>query len=193
MLGKISWPAAGKLAGPPRAGITGPRSALECKNYDQGGVGLGIVVALDKPSNITSASYGGGEILAKYAISGPFSARSSPIPVSSPAKAKGMGMGMEMEMEMEGREGLDEEFTYVTCHGPNKSVSSTRVYYDRGDGRNRIQLCDGLGRKVGVFKISSSPARLYEDTCPLESDSDFLSSCHLCRKALHGEDIYMYR
>ena len=158
------------------------------KNYDQGGVGLGIVVALDKSNKSTSgSSNGGGEIfLPKYAISGQFSTRSSPIPVGSPVKATANQM----------REALDEEFTYVTSHGPNKSVT-TRVYYDRGDqygttsGHNRIELRGGVGPKLVVFKIS--PARLFDDQCSYGTDSDFLSSCHLCRKALHGKDIYMYR
>lgn len=157
------------------------------KSYDQGGVGLGIVVALDKSNKNITISSGGGEIfLAKYAISRQFSNRSSPIPVGSPVKAKANQM----------REALDEEFTYVTCHGPNKSIT-TRVYHDRDDqygtitGHNRIELRGGVGSKLSVFKIS--PARLFDDRCSYGTDSDFLSSCHLCRKALHGKDIYMYR
>nr|GMD30268.1 protein mard1 [Ipomoea batatas] len=43
--------------------------------------------------------------------------------------------------------------------------------------------------RPSVFMIS--PARLGDiPACP---DSDFLSSCHLCRKKLSGKDIYMYR
>lgn len=201
MIGKRSRPAIGKLAGAIRSGIvdlaTSPRSPLDftpspkgLKSYDQGGVGLGIIVAMENPNNLSS----GGEILAKYALCGPLSGRSSPIPVSPCSSKNKRGINSDNNDSIEMMEGLEEEFTYVTCHGPNKSVT-TRVYYDDGEygnttGHNRIGFSGGeTSRNIGVFRIS--PARLFEDPCG--SNSDFLSSCHSCRKSLHGKDIYMYR
>ncbi|KAJ8430785.1 hypothetical protein Cgig2_023279 [Carnegiea gigantea] len=200
MLGKRSRPTIGKLAGALRSGIvdltTSPRSPLEfktmsprgLKNYDQGGVGLGIVVALDKSSN----GPGRGEILAKYALCCPLSTPSSPIPVS-PGSAKNTHGINSNDSSVEMMEGLEEELTYVTCHGPNNSIT-TRVYYEDGKygntvGCNRGGFSGGVGRNFGVFKIP--PARILDDQCG--SDSYFLSFCHLCRKTLHGKDIYMYR
>ncbi|GAB4838093.1 hypothetical protein Ancab_027624 [Ancistrocladus abbreviatus] len=198
MLGKRSRPAIGRLSGSLRPAGTSdtamsPKSPLDCKtqsprgmkNYDQGLVGLGIVVALDKSGSTTG---GGGEILVKYAVSGQFNGRSDPIPVN-PTKNFGKPCGCYEESS--------ENYTYVTRRRPDKSV--TRVYYDGGEhGRGRVDVDrgnsvdsdDGCGNGGG-FKISPTMYGGYGDSggCP----SDFLSWCHLCRKTLHGKDIYMYR
>ncbi|XP_074280800.1 FCS-Like Zinc finger 13-like [Silene latifolia] len=169
MLGKRSrLSTIGKLAGALRSSgivesVTSPRSPLDCgmqsprgqKNYDQqGGVGLGIIVSLHNNSNNTSKSR--GEIIAKYALC---------IKKSNECEAKDNAK--------------EEEFTYVTSHGTEKSIT-TRVY------------CPAINQSIGVFDISSSPARLFDDSYR-SSDYDFLSSCQLCRKTLHGKDIYMYK
>lgn len=198
MLGKRTRPAISisKIAGALRsAGFvdssTSPRSTLDCnmqsprspKYYDQqGGVGLGIVVALNNNSNNSNSSKSGGEILAKYTLYGQFSCRSNPIPM---IKSSGTTTPNSREYEYEVKDNMiEEEFTYVTCHGPKKSTS-TRVYY------NGTEYSHVMGRSInhnmGVFNISS-PTTLFDDRC-----NDFLSSCHLCRKTLHGKDIYMYR
>ncbi|KAK8602392.1 hypothetical protein V6N12_052201 [Hibiscus sabdariffa] len=110
------------------------------KRYDVGGVGLGIVAAMDKSSGSC-----------KHAVC------SSNLIVVNPGK------------NCDGFKEDLEEITYVISHGSGKS--STKVYYDGGE--------DGHG------------ARFVEDVS--FPTSDFLSSCHLCRKQLHGRDIYMYR
>ncbi|KAL4589389.1 hypothetical protein LXL04_002295 [Taraxacum kok-saghyz] len=81
----------------------------------------------------------------------------------------------------------EEEYTIVTRHMPNNSY--TKVYdggfvYEGYAVRNN-------GIKVepsSLFDIS--PARLDVKGHP---EPDFLSFCHLCKKKLHGKDIYMYR
>ena len=201
MLGKRSRPAIGKLAGVLKSGIvdsiTSPRSPLDCKvlqsprrlkNYciDQkgGGVGLGIIVALDnKSSGSTKNDVGscGGEILAKYAICSQNWSRWNPINVKNPSYVQNDEKNLCIEDEM-----LEEEFTYVTCHGANKSTTRVRVYYCGNEFAHQPKVCD----KISVFNISS-PAKFSDDFC--DSESDFLSSCYLCKKGLHGKDIYMYR
>ncbi|KAA8534751.1 hypothetical protein F0562_029807 [Nyssa sinensis] len=197
MIGKKSRPVIGKLAGSFGSGnraagytdvVTSPRSPLELKiqsprgvnSYDLGGVGLGIVAALDK-------SGGGGQIQITKAVCGLNLNRSNPIPVNSVKNSSRFRGEME-EMEMDSL----ENYTYVTCHGPNKSY--TRVYWDGGEysrnGHDRIDFDRSKKLDVGVFAIS--PARLGEDNTRFTA-SDFLSSCHLCQKKLHGKDIYMYR
>lgn len=206
MLGKRSRPAIGKLAEVLRSGIvdtiTSPRSPLDCRTlqsprglksnyYDPhgGGIGLGIVVALD---NTSSCNVGcGGEILAKYAICNQISNRSNPINVTRSneiKKEKNSKIGMVRHEEQEMMDGFEEEFTYVTCRGPNKST--TRVYYGGDEFGRQRSLGPKVSKKIGVFNISS-PARFSDDFC--NSDLDFLSSCHSCKKGLHGKDIYMYR
>ncbi|XP_050219955.1 FCS-Like Zinc finger 14-like [Mercurialis annua] len=136
------------------------------KNYDLGGVGLGIVAALEKSGN------GGHEILAKYAIFSP-SYRSDPIPVKIHKEI------LDLDMDMDS---LEEDYTYVTRHGDdNKSL--TKVFYDHG-GHNI--LFDSR------IESSSSSARLVDEVS-LYPTSDFLSSCYLCKKKLQGRDIFMYR
>lgn len=209
MLGKRSRPAIGKLAGVLRSGIidtmTSPKSPLNyralqspksLKSYyydQQGGVGLGIIVALDNKSSC-NVGCPGGEILAKYAIRSQFSTRSNPINVSPSNKTKIekniLNGKLRKEKEEEMMEVFDEEFTYVTCRGPNKSTT-TRIYYDGVSEYGHHQsIGPKISKKIGVFNISS-PARFSDEIC--NSDSDFLSSCHLCRKGLHGKDIFMYR
>lgn len=173
---------------------TSPRSPLDykiqsprgLKNYDLGGVGLGIVAALEK-----SGGDGGHEVLAKCAICSPNLNRSHPIPVHSGKVCERFKGGGFEEMEMESL----ENYTYVTSRGPNKSF--TKVYYDGVEhgniGHDRTGF-DGRCNKFGVIPMSKeSPARFVEEDVSVYPTSDFLSSCHLCRKKLHGKDIYMYR
>ncbi|GAV76245.1 DUF581 domain-containing protein [Cephalotus follicularis] len=191
MLGKGPRPMIGKLSelfvSGYRAGIldvaTSPRSPLDykiqsprgLKSYDVGGVGLGIVAALEKSSN------GGHEILAKYAICTSNLNRSNPIPVNSGKNCDGARGAVE-ELGMDSL----EDYTYVTCHGHNKSI--TKVYYDGGDRKGS----EHVRSKFDIGVVEESPARFMEDFLAYPT-SDFLNSCHLCMRKLHGKDIYMYR
>ncbi|CAI9780378.1 unnamed protein product [Fraxinus pennsylvanica] len=149
------------------------------KKYDFCGVGLGIVAALD-----TSCE-------GSLALCGRNLNRSNPVPVNSPRNSTRFRVGLE-EMEMDNSE---EDYTIVTCHGPNKSY--TKVYFDgdehgrKGDDRTpfRIQHNNIKTKRASVFDIS--PASSIE--AAEFPASDFLSSCHMCQKKLHGKDIYMYR
>lgn len=76
-------------------------------------------------------------------------------------------------------ESLEEEYTIVTRHMPDNSY--TKVY----DGGF---VYEGYVTSKSLFDIS--PARLDVKEYP---EPDFLSFCHLCKKKLHGKDIFMYR
>ncbi|XP_058729760.1 FCS-Like Zinc finger 14-like [Vicia villosa] len=149
------------------------------KNYDLSSVGLKIVAALD--NNKTC------DVLPKHAVCTSNLNRSRPIQIQSAKNSNGFqldysNMNDGNEIDMENLEELeDEEFTYVTCHVPNKTF--TKVYYD-GEVRKQ-QGCNNNNNVVGVVR-SSEPE-------PLFPTSNFLNSCHLCGKNLHGKDIYMYR
>ncbi|KAK4483703.1 hypothetical protein RD792_010905 [Penstemon davidsonii] len=178
MLGKKSKPVIGILAGSLVSGnksaVAGPtRSHFESKSqspkglktFDLGGVGLGIVAALDKS----------GEIPANKPLFSRNLSRSNPIPVNSP---KNYWRNREASDEMD--MGSLEEYTIVTSHRPNKSY--TKVY-----GNDfRIKKCN----RGSVFHIS--PAKLGEIGGGVPP-SDFLSSCNMCQKKLHDKDIFMYR
>jgi len=136
------------------------------KNYDLGGVGLGIVVALDKSNEVAAR-----EVLPKHAVCTSNLNRSGPIPVHYTKNPD------EFDVE---------EYTYVTCHVPNKTF--TKVYYDGGEGEIRRHYNNS---NVGVLR-RTEPQPLIEPESSYPTSS-FLSSCHLCGKKLHGKDIYMYR
>ncbi|XP_075509615.1 FCS-Like Zinc finger 13-like [Primulina tabacum] len=195
MLGRKSNPVIGILAG---SFVSGSKSGLVDvatsstslqehkntsprgpKNFHLGGVGLGIVAALGNAHDETPSN---------KALCGRNSRRSNPIPVTSPKNSSRIGREFD-EMEIENH---SEEYTIVTFHGPNES--HTKVYgIDHGQGGDyrtpfRIQRSNKCER-ASVFHIS--PARFGAIAgIPAE---DFLSSCDMCKKQLHGEDVYMYR
>ncbi|XP_057767556.1 FCS-Like Zinc finger 14-like [Salvia miltiorrhiza] len=185
MLGKTSKPVIEILTGSLCSGAGSPRSQIQSprglKSLDLGAVGLGIVAALEK------SGAGRDGIPALF---GRNLTRSSPIPVNSPKNCCRSRREAE-EMQMDSL----EEYTIVTCHGPNKSY--TKVYSDaaaeggrKGDERAPFRIQNGKkSNRAAVFHIS--PARGV-DTGGVPTP-DFLSSCDLCQKKLHGKDIYMYR
>ncbi|KAK6944714.1 Zf-FLZ domain [Dillenia turbinata] len=191
MLGKRTPPVIGKppelLVSCNRSKVidisTSPRSPLDfktrsprgLKNYDLGKVGLGIVAALEEKAGDCAS----GEILAKYALANSNSHRSDPIPVKN-------NRGNSRRSCERYDESL-ENYTIVTFHRPNNK-SVTKVYLD-GHGEERRHGSSSNNRS-SVFNISPMKSRDEVSGFPA---SDFLSSCHLCRKRLQGKDIYMYR
>ena len=196
MLGKGPRPIIGKLSELLVSGnracfldmATSPRGPLELKmesprglkNYDLGGVGLGIVANLEKSKD------GGREILAKYVVGCSNLNRSSPIPVNSSKSGCNRYKVCE-ELEV----GCEENYTYVTCHGQGKSF--TKVLYEEDgyvrSGHERKDL-ERSNNKLSTVK-DSRPR--YEEDFSAYPTTYFLSCCQLCNKNLHGKDIYMYR
>eukprot|EP00262_Sarcandra_glabra_P008438 TRINITY_DN2196_c0_g1_i2.p1 TRINITY_DN2196_c0_g1~~TRINITY_DN2196_c0_g1_i2.p1 ORF type:complete len:233 (-),score=25.05 TRINITY_DN2196_c0_g1_i2:595-1293(-) len=141
------------------------------RNYEGGVVGLGIVAAMNETSDFSDTKSNRPAIMA-------VSPRSQPIPIVS-AKFRGGG-GAVSVLEMEEME-MSESYTCVISH--NSSVKKREYfdkYYDGMDGN--------YWPNPGVF-LASQP----DNSSPAFSTPDFLSSCHLCRKKLHGLDIFMYR
>lgn len=173
---------------------TSPRSPLDLKiqsprgmkTYDLGGVGLGIVAALEKSGD---RDFPVGCTICSSNLN-----RSNPIPV----------MNSINNYNKNKEEFLDEEslenYTYVTCRLPNNKPF-TKVYYDSGDNNNNNiygrsiinHRKNDLGRCDNQMSIFDSPSVRSGEEFSSFPTSDFLSSCHLCRKKLHGKDIYMYR
>ncbi|KAL6222084.1 hypothetical protein ACLB2K_005476 [Fragaria x ananassa] len=194
-LGKKPLPMIGKLSemlvSGNRAGFldvgSSPRGPLDLKmhspspspralkSYNVGGVGLGIVAALEK------SSHNNGR--AKYAVCSHSSNRSDPIPVNSGQKSD------EGLHELE-EEDSEENYTFVTCHGRNKSI--TKVYYDGGDCRTGTEH-HVSSATCHVNHKHNHNQNHKQKQAPVYPTSDFLSSCHLCSKKLDGLDIYMYR
>ncbi|XP_030530542.1 FCS-Like Zinc finger 14-like [Rhodamnia argentea] len=181
---------AGLLESAVAAAAASPRSPLNFRIqsprgprcYDLGGVGLGIVAALEKPGDAKIL------LLPKNCACRPGSAR--PGPKRAGPSAAGVRAGAAVDDDM-------EDYTYVTFHGPNQSF--TMVYDGEGE-------CDGIGhggcrKSGGGLGESMRPAGGVGGggggggggEGPVFQTLDFLNSCELCGKKLHGEDIYMYR
>eukprot|EP00268_Persea_americana_P052225 TRINITY_DN58411_c0_g1_i1.p1 TRINITY_DN58411_c0_g1~~TRINITY_DN58411_c0_g1_i1.p1 ORF type:complete len:246 (+),score=34.28 TRINITY_DN58411_c0_g1_i1:319-1056(+) len=166
--------------------ISSPTSPVESKNRssngwrdrDLGGVGLAIVAALDKSST---------EIGAKLIVGSLSLSKSDPIPIGLRKNSyKSRGGFDELR--------CSESYTFVTSHVSNKTTI-TRVGCDGregggGGGEFHGSEFDRRLRNFGMF-FASPPG--FIDEIPATHKADFLSSCYLCRKKLHGKDIYMYR
>ncbi|KAL5697250.1 hypothetical protein ACHQM5_030886 [Ranunculus cassubicifolius] len=158
----------------PQFRIVSPRSL---KNSD--GIGLGIVVALEKSGDVQTI---------KNPLEVSKESRSIPIPTSGSAKVH-----TKCRKPIEEMEKLEcmESYTCVTSRIPNKSFS--KVYYgeeDGGVGHERSGYDEMNWKNTSVFY--ESPPRVVEPVMAFPR-LDFLSSCYLCKKKLHGVDIYMYR
>ncbi|KAF8027936.1 hypothetical protein BT93_E0766 [Corymbia citriodora subsp. variegata] len=199
LIGKLSdlLVSGGRAGSPPSSfsdPVASPRSPLDLRvqsprgprGYDLGGVGLGIVAALERS----------GGASARRCVCGPGLSRA---PATAAAAArKGCGAGLLGGGGGGGFEDVEvdcpDNYTYVTCHGPDKSF--TKVYYDGGLDcpRQHERSCRGAVADDGVSRGPSSKiASEEEEGFPVFQALDFLSSCHLCGKNLHGRDIYMYR
>ncbi|KAE8687578.1 Oligouridylate binding protein 1B isoform 1 [Hibiscus syriacus] len=95
-----------------------------------------------------------------------------------------------------GLEGLEvddnsEDYTFVISHhGHGKS--STKVYINEEQRHDRNGFFSGAVKETPLSpSLTEAAARFVEDE--EYPTSNFLSSCHLCKKKLHGQDIYMYR
>ena len=158
------------------------------RNFVQGGVvGLGIVAAMTDLTRQTKADV--------------TRAPPIPIPIVSSAKAatanfKGRLSDLAFEDEVDE---LSESYTCVISHLGTKFEK--RVYFDDkldgvvgcgggGGGGGGGDCCVVSDRRVGVF--SASPVNFGDAYMEIWT-ADFLSSCYLCEKQLHGLDIFMYR
>ncbi|XP_059316189.1 FCS-Like Zinc finger 14-like isoform X2 [Lycium ferocissimum] len=178
MIGKRTSPVIGMITGSSVSGnrtgtiygATSPRSPLDFKIQSPRGLkaynnfgGVGLAIVASLDDNKD------GAIKVNKPVYNTSSIKSIPIPGNSTD--------------------LDnfEDDTVVTCRGPDKK-SYTRVYCNGSVQENR-RSTDRKQKCSSVFDIS--PTRFGD--FPRYPDSDFLSSCHLCNKKLHGKDIFMYR
>lgn len=177
--------------------IGSPRSPFELsskiqspkglKSYEFGGVGLGIVVALDK-SNNDFVEY---EVVPKHVCTPKTNQSGEPItiPIQNHQQQNG-NFANEILV------GSPEDYTYVTYHDEsNKPI--TKVFYDGGEESGILKhdcyTSENINNNnVGVFK-RSPPTQTLAQAEPSYPTLDFLNSCHLCKKNLHGKDIFMYR
>ncbi|KAI5348391.1 hypothetical protein L3X38_001278 [Prunus dulcis] len=154
-----------------------PNSIKSPRNFQEGVVGLGIVAAMTDLSNPNEVA------------SSEKSPRSSPIPIVSAAKpAANFRGGFNMERPGVVVDELSESYTCVISHFGN-NLTRKRVYFD--DKLSGV-VNDPSSGVVASGVFSASPVSVGEVGREFWA-SDFLSSCYLCNKQLHGLDIFMYR
>ncbi|KAH1115494.1 hypothetical protein J1N35_008872 [Gossypium stocksii] len=135
-------------------------------NFQYGVVGLGIVAAMTDSTHTHQS------------ICFAPSPRSTPVPIVSSVKAApSFGGGFDSEKFDE----LSDNDTCVISHFGDNLIKNQFAFGD--DNKN----CSG-------FTAASSPRKNNMGQFKREFWSDgFLTSCHLCKKELHGLDIFMYR
>ncbi|XP_058068496.1 FCS-Like Zinc finger 13-like [Magnolia sinica] len=140
------------------------------RNFDAGVVGLGIVAAM------SDGGGGGSSHDAFPARIAAHSPRSVPIPIAAAARS---GRRVLAAAEVEETEELSESYTCVISR-VGSELTRKREYFERAEAVDGTG-CNYLGNS-GVF-VTSPPVMM----------ADFLNACYLCRKKLHGRDIFMYR
>ncbi|KAF9615491.1 hypothetical protein IFM89_023860 [Coptis chinensis] len=141
-------------------------SSKSPRNFEYGVVGLGIVAAMNDAHQDVISSVKTTTKLDKMSKSEPI-----PIVLSKPV--------VEKDEVME----LSESYTCVVS---NLGHGRKKEYFDD----ERISGKSGY-RGGGVF--FTSPLKDTGQGIMLFQSADFLTSCYLCKKKLHGLDIFMYR
>ncbi|KAL0374674.1 UNVERIFIED_CONTAM: FCS-Like Zinc finger 14 [Sesamum radiatum] len=163
---------------------TGANKSPKIFEEPNGVVGLGILAALENqdPDSIT-----GGVRSAVLAIS-PKSA-SNPIPILS----NKIFSEDDSSKKLSGDEmGVDEEYTCVISHVGENLIKKEYFETDllgNNNGSQRVSVVKGNG---GGYEAVSASGGAGGGIAALAID-DFLDSCFLCKKRLHGLDIFMYR
>ena len=149
--------------------FSNPNPTKSPRNFQDGVVGLGIVAAMTDSTH------------AHQAICFAPSPRSTPIPIVSSAKATA---NFRCGLDSENFDEFSENYTCVISHVGDNLIKK-HVYF--GDDKKNCSVftasySSSLPRKhnIGQFKDE-----FWSD--------DFLTSCHLCKRGLHGLDIFMYR
>ncbi|KAF5469358.1 hypothetical protein F2P56_013439 [Juglans regia] len=159
-----------------------PNPSKSPRIFQGGVVGLGIVAAMTDLSPKAPDN---------FAVVSP---RSAPIPIVSSAKAAANFRGPLNDGERGGDvDEMSESYTCVISHLGSNFVEK-RIYFD--DKLDAVvgdccgATCVVSGRGVRMF--SASPVNVDEFEREFWT-ADFLSTCYLCKKQLHGLDIFMYR
>ncbi|CAF2084209.1 hypothetical protein HID58_021906 [Brassica napus] len=166
---------------------TSPRCPLDMmfpspggsKRYDDdGGVGLGIVAALEKSGVIR---------INRQEIS----SRQNPVYYSGSGSNRSNPVHCHRRNQFEAEIELSEEYTCVTSRRDGVS----KVYYNDDEFEFRDDRPEGDRRERRLDKSTETAeesAAKKRDVLMRDSQ-EFLSLCCLCKKKLRGKDIYMYK
>ncbi|KAJ4916162.1 hypothetical protein Rs2_01712 [Raphanus sativus] len=160
---------------------TSPRSPLDMrlpspgtssKRYDDGGVGLGIVAALEKSGGVVRIN--------RQEIS---SSRQNPVYYSGSGSNRSNPVHCARRNQFHAEIELSEEYTCVTSRRDGVS----KVYYrdDKFEFRDNRSESDRNERRLDTSTAKKRDV--------LRDSQEFLSLCCLCKKKLGGKDIYMYK
>ncbi|XP_075517495.1 FCS-Like Zinc finger 13-like [Primulina tabacum] len=150
-----------------------------------GAVGLGILAALEQQDDEDPIFRNVVLAISPKSLKYPIRVRGN----ENFSKNNEVSVKLSVE-EME----LCEEYTCVISHdGENLTRKREYFYADsvgNNDGFHGVSAVDGNGGGFGVVSDSSVD---FGSEMTTFWTSDFLTSCFLCKKLLHGLDIFMYR
>lgn len=156
-----------------------PSKTLKSPKIFQGEViGLGIVAAMNTDNDSREAFFSPKSSRAAVLALSP---RSQPVQIVSagkPADKSKAVPNLEKDEMVQ-----SESYTCVISHFGNNIIEK-REYFDDSAGNTSYWISSG--------GFSASPIKNSEAATEFRT-ADFLSSCHLCKKKLHGLDIFMYR
>ncbi|KAA8535863.1 hypothetical protein F0562_030817 [Nyssa sinensis] len=174
------------------------------KNFEPNGVvGLGIVAAMNELDNAHDPFFSAKSSRAAILAVSP---RSTPIPivninnssasakVSGAAKFSGGDGGERPNLEEEEDMELSEGYTCVISHVGNNLIKK-REYFD-GNLANGAESTTSYWVSSAYASPPPRPQSRGGDATARATafqTADFLNSCYLCKKKLHGLDIFMYR
>ncbi|XWS24713.1 hypothetical protein CRYUN_Cryun27aG0007100 [Craigia yunnanensis] len=147
--------------------FSNPNPTKSPRNFQDGVVGLGIVATMTDSTHT------------RQAICFAPSPRSTPIPIVSSAKPAANFRG---GLNSENFDELSENYTCVISHfGDN--LMKKHVHF--GDDKKNCSVFTASFTSPGKNSIGQFKREFWSD--------DFLTSCHLCKRKLHGLDIFIYR
>lgn len=89
---------------------------------------------------------------------------------------------------------LCEEYTCVISHGGENLIKKREYFYADSVGNNDgFHMVSAVNGNAGGFGVVSDSSLGFGSEMATFCTSDFLTSCFLCKKLLHGLDIFMYR
>ncbi|KAL8127572.1 FCS-Like Zinc finger 14-like [Apium graveolens] len=163
------------------------KSSKKFENGQDGVVGLGIVAAMTQWDHTHDPL-----ISTRPGFLG-VSPKSNPIPIFGnmvDSDCKSVGPNFEDDME------LSEEYTCVISHIGNNLIKKSEYFDGNLTSKCETTVSEKDGRdwvSSGVFLPPSRTNAGESAAVAVFGTADFLSSCYLCKKKLHGLDIFMYR
>lgn len=150
-----------------------------------GAVGLGILAALEQQHNEDPIFRTVVLAISPKSLKYPIQVRGN----ENFLKKNEVSVKLSVE-EME----LCEEYTCVLFHEGENLIRKREYFHADSVGNNDgFHMVSAVNGNAGGFGVVSDSSLGFGSEMATFCTSDFLTSCFLCKKLLHGLDIFMYR